>query len=144
MSQVNMPENSIAAEVNSLNELLSDLPQPYEFIDKKFLKKNAKIIEAIKKRYENKGGIRLIDVDDTINVMCKIPDSAILDQVKIKIKTMDNRDVDNWVVAQCLLYPSPDTFRSFLDSGMPGLGTTISGVLMKEAKFNMEATAKKL
>jgi hypothetical protein len=133
---------SINEAVKSRNEALAALPSPYQRVDDEFLTDNEAAIGALKKRYENNGGILLLTVenDPEMTAIAKIPDKTLMDAAFKK----DGQEADYYLLGQCLLYPGFDVIEQWVKSGSPGIVSTWTRVLLKEAKVTVEGKAKKL
>ena len=141
-----MPDENINNQIQQRDEAMSSLPKPYKSIDSEFLERYKKPIDALKKFYKDKGGIHLLSAenDDETAVICKVPDSAIIDKSRKQVERLSSRESDNWLVTECLLYPSPQEFNEWLNHGKSGLGSTYAGQLLKLARYTTEVSAKKL
>ncbi|EMJ94798.1 LIC_10177 family protein [Leptospira alstonii] len=124
-------------------QAIASLPKEYVPIEEDFLNRHEVEIAAIKEFLENKGGLHLISVDE-YSILCRVPSKDMLSKVSERSKKLDPIESDIDFVTRCLLYPSADTFRGWIDKGAPGLASSMARKIFDLAKLNREAVAKKL
>lgn len=130
----------------AVDEALRSLPQErHEAVDSVFLEKYADAIETVKSGYEDKGGIHVLRTDEGDGVICRVPSADILRKARKNAERIsDPIEQDMALVNDCLLYPSPLVFRSWVEKGNAGLASTYTRKLLELSKTAVEAEAKKL
>jgi hypothetical protein len=129
--------------INDIQSAKAALPSEYRRVDDDFLRDYAKPISVLKEHYAASGGLEVITVDE-YSVICRVPTKQILTDVMANSNKMSGIDSDIFLVVQCLVYPSGQQFRNWIDSGAPGLAASVARALMAASKANTEAVRKKL
>lgn len=130
-------------QYNDYQQAIASLPKEYVSIEEDFLNRHEVEIAAIKEFLESKGGLHLISVDE-YSILSRVPSKDMLAKVSERLKKLDPIESDIDLVTRCLIYPSADTFRSWIDKGAPGLASSMARKIFDLAKLNQEAVAKKL
>ncbi|AXR68235.1 LIC_10177 family protein [Leptospira mayottensis] len=130
-------------QYSDYQQAIANLPKEYVPIEEDFLTRHEVEIAAIKEFLENKGGLHRISVDE-YSVLCRVPSKDMLAKTSERSKKLDPIETDIDFVTRCLLYPSAETFRGWIDNGAPGLASSMARKIFDLAKLNQEAVAKKL
>ncbi len=101
-------------------QAIASLPKDYIPVDEGFLNRYEVEIEAIKEFLSDKGGLHLIQVDE-YSTLCRVPSKETLSKVSERSKKLDPIEADIDFVNRCLVYPSSETFSSWINNGAPGL-----------------------
>ncbi|EIE02760.1 LIC_10177 family protein [Leptospira licerasiae] len=125
-------------------EAVAQLPNTYIPVDEEFLQKYQVEIDAIKEFLSDKGGLHHLAVEGEFHTLCRVPSKEILSSASERAKKLDPIESDIDFVQRCLVYPSAEIFRGWINSGAPGLAAAISRKLFDLAKVNQEAISKKL
>ncbi|MDI7196293.1 LIC_10177 family protein [Leptospira santarosai] len=128
---------------NDYQQAIASLPKEYVPIEEDFLGRHEVEIAAIKEFLEDKGGLHMISVDE-YSILCRVPSKDMLSKVNERSKKLDPIEADIDFVGRCLIYPSPEIFRGWIDKGAPGLASSMARKIFDLAKLNREAVAKKL
>ncbi len=128
------------------DEALRELPQnAYIPVDAEFLERYENQISTVKRAYADKGGIHVLSTDESDAIIVRVPSAEILRKTRKNAERIaDPLEQDLSLVNDCLLYPSVQVLRGWLESGSPGLASVYARKLLELSKTVVEAEAKKL
>jgi len=134
--------NPFYASVEAVRQAGEFLPAQYRTIDDEWLEQYKEGLDILKKAFENKGGIHLLEVED-FRIICRAPSREILNKSSSSASAEKRIDADLNFVGQCMLYPAPEVLGRWMDDHA-GLASTFASKLLEISKVTQEALAKKL
>ncbi len=131
--------NTITAK--QLDEAKEQLPKVFVIIDDLFKEEYEKPLAVIREFLEDKGKLQLLEVGDK-QILSRIPNQAILNDVKKRSEKLNGFESDSYLVAKCIYYPSMDVLEGWVKEGRPGLVTAFAKTLMELGYIYVAATSK--
>lgn len=144
MKNQNISQENTAVNPENIRSVLDQFPQDFEAVTEEFLKRYSEQIQFLNSAFKDQGGISLIEIDNEMQVICRVPSKSILDDTRKKTENMNATDADMYLVSLCALYPSGQQIRYWMDHGSPGVASVIARELLEEAKVTVKARRKKL